>query len=152
MASRLRRRPAFDHDHHAHMTKDVTTVNSSDHSGFSPASLNLTRTGSEDNFINSVFQQKPEHLRSRLPNSPGGIDVSHLAQRKLPSLYVRGRHNCAISFLKKFTNICKLSKIISLKLFHKPWNETVRALLRSKGFCYLLVNPNEILLKVNSWN
>lgn len=67
-------------------------------------------------------------------------------------LFVRGRRNCAASLLKKFTNICQLSEIISLKLFHKPWNETVHALLRSKGFCYLLVNPNEILLKVNSWN
>ena len=75
-----------------------------------------------------------------------------MAQRKTSFLSVSGRHNCAASSLKKFTNICKLSEIISLKLFHKPWNETVRALLRSKGFCYPLVNSNEILLKVNSWN
>lgn len=102
--------------------------------------------------INSVSQRKSERLRrSRFHNSPGGKDISHTAQTA-SSPFVRGTPNCASSSLKKFINICKLSEIISIKLFHKPWDEIECTLLRSKGSCYLLVNTHETLLKGSPWS
>ena len=145
-------RPAPEHDHLDHRTKEAT------HRERVPPQLLFTclvkfnSKGWRTIWLILNLSGNQSLRRSRLPNSLGGRKDSHMAQRKTSFLSVSGRHNCAASSLKKFTNICKLSEIISLKLFHKPWNETVRALLRSKGFCYPLVNSNEILLKVNSWN
>lgn len=76
--------------------------------------------------------------------------IRHTKKTSFPS--VRGTPNCAFSSLKKFINICKLSEVISLKLFHKPWDEIDRTLLRSKGSCYLLVITHETLLEVSPRN
>lgn len=45
-----------------------------------------------------------------------------------------------------------MSEIISIKLFHKPWDEIECTLLRSKGSCYLLVNTHETLLNGSPWS
>jgi hypothetical protein len=52
----------------------------------------------------------------------------------------------------KFTTVHRLSKIISLTLFSKLWDEVVCALSRSKDFYWFLVNPNKIPLRAKSGN
>lgn len=95
--------------------------------------------GWEDNLINFVSQRKSARLRrSRLRNSPGRDMAARHRESRLSR--VGGRHNCATSSssLRKFTNICKLSEIISLKWFQALRRETACAVLRSKGCSCLL--------------